>query len=382
MSQELATLAGRIAGFIQSVATTPEPDPAPFDALATALFAAQCRHNPAYQGWCRARGFSADDAPHWSAFPAVPTEAFKELAFTSIPASERTAEFRSSGTTAQRPSRHFHHPASLGLYTLAATTWFERHLLADLDDLIEAGGLGPLDKLPFLSLTPAPSDAPHSSLVHMVGAVTGRFGARDSVFTGRAGADGAWELDLDRLLFALRKSMCANRPVLLLGTAFNFVHLLDAFEAGNIRYRLAAGSRIMETGGYKGRSRELPRTDLHAALSRRLGVPLHAIVTEYGMCELSSQAYDRVVLTGNDSPISTAPPLRFPPWTRASVVSPETGREVPDGARGLVRIVDLANVWSVATILTSDEAIRRGDRLELVGRAARSEPRGCSLMTA
>ena len=174
--------------------------------------------------------------------------------------------------------------------------------------------------------------------------------------------------------------MCANRPVVLLGTAFNVVHLLDAFEAGNIRYRLAAGSRLMETGGYKGRSRELPRAQLHAEVTRRLGLPATAIVTEYGMSELSSQGYDRVAQPL--SPGAPCPPVfHFPHWCRASVVSPETGAEVADGARGIVRIVDLANLWSVATIQTSDEAIRRGDQFELLGRVAQSEPRGCSRMT-
>jgi hypothetical protein len=74
--------------------------------------------------------------------------------------------------------------------------------------------------------------------------------------------------------------------------------------------------------------------------------------------------------------------FHFPHWCRASVVSPETGAEVADGTRGIVRIVDLANLWSVATIQTSDEAIRRGDQFELLGRVALAEPRGCSRMTA
>jgi len=387
MEQEFTPLAARVAAFIRS---PQDRSPSPtshrdstdsFEALARDVFAVQFRHNPAYQSWCRARGITPAEKPDWDQFPAVPTDAFKEIVFSSIPAGDRTTEFRSSGTTAQRPSRHFHFGPSLALYETAALTGFKEHLLGDLDDLVEAGMLGPLDQPAFIALTPPPEAAPHSSLVHMLAAVLRTHGASDSLFAGSLASDGTWELDLDRLLFALRRSLCANRPVVLMGTAFNVVHLLDAFEAGNRRYRLAAGSRLMETGGYKGRSRELPRAELHAEVGRRLGLAPGAIVTEYGMSELSSQAYDRVALPL--VPGTACPPVfQFPHWTRATVVSPETGREVPDGGRGILRIVDLANLWSVAAIQTADEAIRRGDRFELVGRMVQSEPRGCSRMTA
>ena len=79
-----------------------------------------------------------------------------------------------------------------------------------------------------------------------------------------------------------------------------------------------------------------------------------------------------------------APPrsFHFPPWARVQIISPETGREVAEGETGLIRIFDLANVFSVAAIQTEDLGIRRGDGFELVGRAQLAEPRGCSLMTA
>ena len=74
--------------------------------------------------------------------------------------------------------------------------------------------------------------------------------------------------------------------------------------------------------------------------------------------------------------------FQFPPWARAQINSPETGREVAEGEAGLIRIFDLANVFSVAAIQTEDLAVRRGDGFELIGRAELAEPRGCSLMTA
>ena len=147
----------------------------------------------------------------------------------------------------------------------------------------------------------------------------------------------------------------------------------------------------METGGYKGQSREVPRAELHGLITKHLGIQPHCIVTEYGMSELSSQAYDTVADSRNRGPErvsqeSQRPPAlsrfsRFPPWARAQVISAETGHEVSEGETGLLRIFDLANVRSVLAIQTEDLAVRRGTGFELVGRAVRAEPRGCSLMS-
>jgi hypothetical protein len=147
--------------------------------------------------------------------------------------------------------------------------------------------------------------------------------------------------------------------------------LLDYLAENNLQFRLPENSRVMETGGYKNRSRSLPKSELHALITERLGVPAENIVCEYGMSELSSQAYTNV--EGK---------FAFPPWARAQIISPETGREVADGETGLNRVFDLANIFSVAAIQTEDLGIRRGDGFELVGRAQLAEPRGCSLLTA
>jgi hypothetical protein len=111
---------------------------------------------------------------------------------------------------------------------------------------------------------------------------------------------------------------------------------------------------------------------LHRLLRERFGVEETAIVCEYGMSELSSQAYDSVA----------APGFRFPPWARAQVVSPETGRQVAEGETGRVRIFDLANVYSVLAVETGDLGIRCGDAFALLGRAPQVEARGCSLMSS
>jgi hypothetical protein len=202
----------------------------------------------------------------------------------------------------------------------------------------------------------------------------------DRSFFGMLAADGAWILNFDAIVTALKSAIGNRQPAILLGTAFSFVHLLDFLGEHDLRFQLPPGSRVMETGGYKNRSRTMPKEELHALITERLGVPAENIICEYGMSELSSQAYDSAI----HPPSSILYPriFRFPPWARIQIISPETGREVADGETGLIRVFDLTNVFSVMAVQTEDLGVRRGDDFELIGRAQLAEPRGCSLMNA
>ncbi len=334
-----------------------------FNGMALMLFTLQFQHNPAYRKFCEARKISPSAVTHWSQIPAVPTPAFKELELTSLPPDKRTHVFHSSGTTGQTPSRHFHNAESLAIYQASLLAWFRFHVHPEKNLAI---------------LTPPPSAVPNSSLVHMFETIRRDFAAPENSFSGTLAADGSWTLNFESTLNALENALRNSQPIVVLGTAFSFVHLLDHLAEKNLRLKLPAGSRVMETGGYKNRSRALPKAELHALITERLGIPSSHILCEYGMSELSSQAYD----AGTWQPSFGIRHFHFPPWSRAQIISPETGREVRDGETGLLRIFDLANAFSVMAIQTEDLAIRRGDGFELIGRAEMSEPRGCSLMTA
>ena len=386
-----------------------------FNTLALELFALQFKHNAAYRKICEARlprrseakagGLSPGIVEHWTQIPAVPTAAFKELELTCLAPGERTAVFHSSGTTEQKPSRHFHNAESLAVYEASLLAGFRPHLFTDKLKLelqpsaapagvqASACGCGYKD-FGLVILTPPAAQAPHSSLVHMFETVRRKLGGAETAFAGRLAADGSWTLDFAAAadLLSPRRSRNAGpdaRPLLLLGTAFSFVHLLDFLTENNIRFQLPAGSQIMETGGYKNRSRSMPKTELHRFITEKLGIPSSRIICEYGMSELSSQAYDGVAsdgwrVTGKESaprhPSLDTRHFCFPPWARVQIISPETGREVADGETGLIRVFDLANVFSVMAIQTEDLGVRHGDGFELIGRAEWAEARGCSLM--
>jgi len=398
MNQELSSFAARLRETIHGRdAALRRPDSAArcpyqeseFNPLALELFALQFESNFAYRKICEARKFTPEIIEHWTQIPAVPTATFKELELTSLALNERTAVFHSSGTTEQKPSRHFHNAESLAVYEASLWSWFESEALG--------GGRKALD---LVILTPPPEQAPHSSLVHMFEIIRLKIGKANNggasvpasrTFFGKISADGTWILDFDAMRATLSPpaSRPAPRALFLLGTALSFVHLLDYLVERDLRVELPAASRVMETGGYKNRSRSMPKAELHSLITKFLGVPRENIICEYGMSELSSQAYsvasDEWQVTGKGGathPSSLiAHHFQFPSWARAQIISPETGREVGEGETGLIRVFDLANVFSVAAIQTEDLGIRRGAGFELIGRAQLAGPRGCSLMT-
>ena len=342
---------------------TTSPQGLEFDRLALALFRLQFAHNRAYRKFCERRNVAPETITGWRNIPAIPTVAFKELELTSLPPEQRANVFYSSGTTTQNRSRHFHSRESLEIYETSLVAWFHHFFSV-------------ASPLSLLVLTPPANLAPNSSLVHMFETVRREFGASDSVFCGSLDADGGWKLDFAKTVGRLREAVISKRPVTVLGTAFNFVHLVDEMEKEDLRFELPAGSCVLETGGYKGRSRVVTKTELHSQIANRFGVPENRIVSEYGMSELSSQAYDLEA-----GAMDTRRIFHFPPWARAQIINPENGREVADGETGLIRIFDLANVYSVMAVQTEDLGVRRGGGFELVGRAALAETRGCSLMS-
>jgi hypothetical protein len=361
MTTSFHELTTDIRAFIRATDSSEER----FNRLAFRLCSHQFQHNLAWRRLCELRNWTPRKFADWRQIPPAPAAAFKELELTTLSPGQRTAVFHSSGTAGQTPSRHIHNAESLEVYETSLLAWFEPHL--KLNDGCP---------LRLLFLTPSPALAPHSSLVHMFETIRRAYPDCDGRYFGSLDSDGKWTILRDEL----ERALDDGRPAALFGPAFHFVHLLDAPVAAAPAFELPAGSRVLETGGYKGRSRSLTREELHALIAGRLGVGREHIVCEYGMCELSSQAYDSSISQSRNTQHAIHR-FRFPPWTRVQIVSPETGHEVADGETGLVRVYDLANVASVLAVQTGDLAIRRGEGFELVGRAPGAEARGCSLMS-
>lgn len=340
------------------------PMPESFDALAVDLARFQARHVPGYARLLAARGLTAERLARAGDAPAVPTDAFKMARVSAFTESETEATFRTSGTTIGRRGAHPFRTTST--YDAGAIAFGRHALLHGLASPPAVAVLGP-----------SPAAVPDSSLTHMCARFVTAFG--DGATTPRAPffLDGE-VFDVASLDELVATATVRGVPVLLLATSFALVHFLDAM--GEDRFRLPAGSRVMQTGGFKGKSREVSAPALRRAVSEMFGVPETAIVSEYGMTELSSQFYE-ATLHGAPHGVYVEPP-----WARVVPVDPETLAPVADGEVGIARIEDLLNVDSAAFVLTADRVRRvacsaapSGQGFELLGRAPGAPPRGCSI---
>ncbi len=326
-----------------------------FNDLALRIFQYQFEQNLPYRTFCERWGQTHGPVRRWEDIPPLPVMAFKLADMACRPFSEAAQVFHSSATTQAKPSRHALFDRALS--RAAILPHFARHLMPEGR------------KMRLFILTPSPADAPHASLSHMmeeVRAVFGDDGSRYYVERER--------LQMERLVYDLAE---VDTPVCLLGTSFSFVHLMDHYAHHGFPCVLPEGSRMMDTGGFKGRSREVSREWIYATAGALWGLRPENCVNEYGMTEMTSQFYDGVVgqMRAEDSPrIHLAPP-----HVRTRVLDAETLLPVEQGRVGLLAHYDLANLDSVMAILTEDlgHAVEGG--FMLLGRAAGAEARGCSL---
>jgi hypothetical protein len=307
--------------------------------LAIAIFCHQRNENPVYAKYCAYLG-TPRRIDTWKEIPAIPQLAFKRSDIRSFPVMETKVEFRTSGTTGEGYGKHFF--PSLRLYEATVLHGWDYFRL-------------PQQRL--ILLMQHPDNAPFSSLSYMGGILT-NFQHSRFVIT----KNGEFELDRLRKQFVHREEAVA-----LFGTALAFLNMLDV--ARDQPLRLPPGSVVIETGGFKGSGRETGKGALYEQLSLHLGVPIDSIWNEYGMTELSSQFYSYGVGRSHLAP----------PWMRFQVINPVTNAEASLGQVGLLRIVDLANLWSVLAILTQDLALAQPDGgFLLLGRDPSALPRGCS----
>ncbi|KGG85436.1 long-chain-fatty-acid--CoA ligase [Comamonas thiooxydans] len=329
-----------------------------FNQLALRLFAYQYECNAPFRSFCQRRGATLRNVRSWRDVPAVPIDAFKAMELRSEPPSHAERVFMTSGTTG-RAARGCHFHPQLDVYDLSMKRYFARRFMQGLE------------RMPMGILFPDEQAMPNSSLAHYLALACSEFGSAGSRYY--LNSEG---LDMPALCAALEESERSGQSFALLGASFSLVHVMDALRAQGRSFRLPAGSRVLDTGGYKGQSRELPLEQFYAELSQLLGVPRSLCINMYGMTELSTQFYD----DGN----AVLPSVKSGPhWIRSRLVEPITGRDVAAGERGILVHCDLANYNAVTTILTEDVGLWAGpqekDGFLLLGRAEGAAAKGCSL---
>jgi phenylacetate-coenzyme A ligase PaaK-like adenylate-forming protein len=302
------------------------------------VFHHQAENNPVYKEFIDLLGRSPQKIQSIEEIPFLPIQFFKNRSVLSS-RKEVMMTFTSSGTTGSVPSRHL--ITDLSLYEKSFTLGFE-------------SVYGPPDKYTILALLPSYLERGGSSLVYM---------ADRLIRLSRSEASGFYLNELDQLAEVLEDLDRSERKVLLLGVSYALLDLV------NLKRFSLVNTIVMETGGMKGRRKEMVREELHDELKKGFGVD--RIHSEYGMTELLSQAYS----TGNGI-------FRCPPWMRILARDTEDPfHHLGLGKTGGINIIDLANLNSCSFIATQDLGRTHGDgSFEIVGRFDHSDIRGCNLM--
>jgi hypothetical protein len=336
-----------------------------FETLALAIAHFQAAESAGFARLVASRQATLD---RLESVPAVPADAFRLARVAVHPPELDVARFVTSGTTGDERGTHAFRTTET--YEALAVAGGERALV----------GFRPGPRV-VVSLAAAPGEVVTSSLGFMLDlfqhAWDGRSLANGDPERERAARwlfseDG---LDLAGLEHAAHVASRRGEPLLVLATAFALVALLDAARGRTLA--VPETTAVMVTGGYKGRSREVPKAELRREIARVFGIPEAHVVSEYGMTELTSQLYEGTLPGAR---LKGAPDVLLePPWLRVVPVDPVTLEPVTEGEVGIARIVDLGNVDSALVVQTEDLVRRRDGGIELLGRRPGAMARGCSL---
>lgn len=310
-----------------------------FEQTALELFYTQAKENNVYAQFINALAINPREITQLADIPFLPISFFKSHEVKSAEF-EAQIVFTSSGTKGVSTSRHF--VKELSLYEQSFSTAF-KHFYGNASDYC------------ILALLPAYLERTGSSLVYMANALITQSGHEKSGF---------YLNNYRELIDTLIETAASNTPTLLLGVSFallDIAEMMSDFEHTNLI--------IMETGGMKGRRKELIREEMHNTLKKSFSVP--HIHSEYGMTELLSQAYSK-----GDGTYTT------PPWMKVLIRDTTDPLSLlPTNRTGGINIIDLANVDSCAFIATEDLGRLYADgSFEVLGRFDQADIRGCNLM--
>lgn len=334
--------------------SAPDISQADFDLQALTTFAHQYSYNLPFQRFCQQRGKTPRTVKSWRDIPAVPISGFKELTLTCTTPDFAARIFMTSGTT-QADLRGKHYHPNLTVYDASMTRNFSHRFMRGHH------------KMRMGILFPSETQMPNSSLAHYLALAKARFGSPDSVYLINESG-----VDLPLAISDLTHAQNSGEPYALLGASYSLVHLMDELHEQGLEFKLPEGSRVLDTGGFKGQSRELSPQAFYEQLARTFGVNASHCINMYGMTELSTQFYD----DGN----AKLPSVKSgPDWIRTRVVDPMSGLDMPAGEPGVLVHCDLANFNSVTTILTEDMGVAAPEGFVLMGRAGGSAAKGCSL---
>ena len=309
-----------------------------FNEMALKIFKFQASHNTVYKNFINLLNINVNSIQKIEQIPFLPIQFFKTHQVVSSSKKEQQV-FLSSGTTGNNQSKHF--VTDLAVYEKSFRKGFEYFY-------------GKIEAYTVLALLPSYLERKGSSLIYMV---------NDFIQKSNNPKSDFFLNNLDELSENLRELDQNNDKVLLIGVSFALLDLIEKYQF-NLKNTV-----VMETGGMKGKRKELIREELHYILQKGFGV--EKIHSEYGMTELLSQAYSK----GNGI-------FECPPWMKVLTRDTEDPLTIlPKGKSGGLNIIDLANINSCSFIATQDLGkVYPNNTFEVLGRFDNSDIRGCNLL--
>ena len=309
-----------------------------FNKKALEVFKHQFKNNKVYRSFCDLLYIHPSDITKIEDIPFLPIQFFKQRKIVSS-LDEVDEIFTSSGTTGSITSKHY--VTDINLYKESYLKGFH-HFYGDIEDYT------------VLALLPNYLERKGSSLVYMVD---------DLIRKSKQEESGFYLNNLEELAQKLTQLNHQHKKVLLIGVSFALLDLIEKHQ-----FKLT-NTIIMETGGMKGRRKELIRNELHQLFS--IGFGVEKIHSEYGMTELLSQAYSK----GNGI-------FETPPWMKILTRDTEDALTIqPTGNTGGINVIDIANYNSCSFIATQDLGkTHHNNTFEIIGRFDNSDIRGCNLM--
>jgi hypothetical protein len=312
-----------------------------FHKAALGVFQYQSLNNPVYAGFLKALNIIPDQVKKVESIPFLPIEFFKNHPVVNSPSDPADVVFTSSGTTGMATSRHI----------VTDVSWYIKSFRRAFSLFY-----GDVRQYCILALLPSYLERDGSSLIYMANDLIKQSGNVNSGF---------FLYNYDALYQTLKKQQQNGMPTLLIGVTFALLDFVDNFQLDFPELI------VMETGGMKGRRKEMIREELHSLLTKGFGVK--AIHSEYGMTELLSQAYSKGMGIFN-----------CPPWMK--IITRDTNDPLtllPNNKTGGVNVIDLANVNSCAFIATQDlGTVHENGEFEILGRFDHADVRGCNLLVS
>ncbi|HXE98515.1 MAG TPA: hypothetical protein VN642_19085 [Dongiaceae bacterium] len=331
-----------------------------FNHLMLSCFADQCASSAPYRDYCRKVGTTPETVTDWDEIPAIASFRHRERLDRLCPGQSVDELCRTSRTVDLRHTRgpFFPDKRLVELMRRVQLEAARRYLFPDIP------------RMKMLFFVPQPRMAPGMVMASGIERFRQEFGADGSrfliSFTG---------LDLKGFVRELRSAEQSGEPLAILGVTHGLDYFMDACLKAGVGFRLPAGSRIMDSGGFMGRYAATPPEQFFHNCETVFGISRNYCVNALWICESSTVYFDALladIIAGRPGARRKVPP----PWTRVLIVNPLTFRRVEPGKIGLIRLYDLSNRGMGAVVQTDKMGCEIGDGFEIIGKLDRNDPQG------